>query len=85
MSKEIAVQYSLLIYGNEAAMLAASEQQTHEMHAEYMAYTEAMQKAGIRIGGQRLRPTARTRRRSGSKAIRRCAGFFRVGAPLLRG
>lgn len=52
------MQYALLIYGNETAMLAASEQQTHEMHAEYMAYTEAMQKAGIGIGGQRLRPTS---------------------------
>ena len=28
------------------------------MHAEYMAYSEAMKKAGIMVGGERLRPTS---------------------------
>ncbi|HEX9811465.1 MAG TPA: YciI family protein [Burkholderiales bacterium] len=52
------MQYALLIYTNEAAAAVASEQQGREMHAEYMAYSEAMQKAGIMSGGERLRPTS---------------------------
>ena len=52
------MQYALLIYNNEAAELAANEQQNREMHAQHMAYAEAMQKAGIMTGGQRLRPTS---------------------------
>jgi hypothetical protein len=52
------MQYALLIYTNEAAAAAASEQQGREMLGEYMAYGEAMQKAGIMVGGERLRPTS---------------------------
>jgi hypothetical protein len=51
------MQYALLIYTDEAAAHAASEPQQQEVHAAFMAYTEAMQKAGIMVGGQRLRPT----------------------------
>lgn len=52
------MQYALFIYANEAAELAASEQEKHEVHAQHMAYAEAMRKAGIMLGGQRLRPTS---------------------------
>jgi hypothetical protein len=52
------MQYALLIYTNEAAAAAASEQQSREMLGEYMAYSEAMKKAGIVVGGERLRPTS---------------------------
>lgn len=50
--------YLLLIYGNEAAMLAASEEQTSQTLAAYGAYTEAMRKAGVMLGGERLKPTS---------------------------
>lgn len=52
------MQYLLMIYGNEAGMLAASNEQKGQMLAAYTAYTEALQKAGVIRGGERLRPTA---------------------------
>jgi hypothetical protein len=51
------MQYMLLIYGNEAGMLAASKEAATQMTAAYMAYTEAMKKAGVLVGANRLRPT----------------------------
>ena len=52
------MQYLLMIYGNEAAMAAATEAQAGQMMAAYGAYTEAMASAGVLLGGNRLRPTA---------------------------
>jgi hypothetical protein len=52
------MEYLLLIHSNEAAMQAAPQEATNQMHAAYMAYTEALQKAGVLRGGNRLRPTA---------------------------
>jgi len=52
------MQYLLLIYGNEKAMLSASKEVAAKMMAAYTAYTEAMKKAGVYIGGNRLKPTA---------------------------
>ena len=51
------MKYLLLIYGNEAAMEAASKADTERMHGAYGAYTEAMVKAGVIAGGERLRPS----------------------------
>jgi hypothetical protein len=52
------MKYMLLIYGNEAAVLSASQEQVGQMMAAYGAYTEAMKKAGAYVDGQRLRPTS---------------------------
>jgi hypothetical protein len=52
------MKYMLLIYGNEASMQSASKPAVDQMHAAYIAYTEALQKAGVIVGGERLRPTA---------------------------
>lgn len=52
------MQYLLMIYGNEAGMLSASKEMVGQMSAAYTAYTEAMKKAGIWVGGERLRPTS---------------------------
>ncbi len=52
------MQYLLLIYGNEAGMLNASKAQAEQMMATYGAYTEAMKKAGVLVGANRLRPTS---------------------------
>jgi len=55
------MKYLLLIYGNEAAMQSASKSDVDQMHAAYMAYTDALQKAGVIAGGERLhRSTAAT-------------------------
>ncbi len=51
------MQYMLLIYGNEAGMASAPTEAVTQMNAAYMAYTEAMVKAGILQGGNRLRPS----------------------------
>ena len=40
------MQYLLMIYGNEAGMLAASKEMATQMSGAYFAYTEAMKKAG---------------------------------------
>jgi len=52
------MRYILLIYGNEAGMLSASKEAASQMMAAYTAYTEAMKKAGVYVGGDRLRPTS---------------------------
>jgi hypothetical protein len=52
------MQYLLMIYGNEAGMQSATKEQTGQIMAAYRAYTEAMQKAGAYIGGNRLQPTS---------------------------
>ena len=52
------MQYLLLIYRNEAAMLSASKEAAGQMTAAYAAYTEAMKKAGAYIGGNRLQATS---------------------------
>ncbi len=52
------MQYLLMIYTSEAAEAAAKPADTEQMHAAYGAYTEALQKAGAMVGGERLRPTS---------------------------
>jgi hypothetical protein len=52
------MKYMLLIYGNEAGMLSASKETASQSMAAYSAYTEAMKKAGVHLGGDRLRPTS---------------------------
>jgi len=50
------MQYLLMIYSNEAGLQAASKEQIGQMSAAYAAYTEALMKAGVIRGGERLRP-----------------------------
>ena len=50
------MKYLLLIYGNEAAMMSADKSSVEQMMAAYAAYAEAMKKAGVLVGGERLRP-----------------------------
>jgi hypothetical protein len=52
------MQYLLMIYDNEAAMAALSEAEGGKLLAAYGAYSEAMVKAGVLLGGNRLRPTS---------------------------
>ena len=52
------MKYMLLIYGNEANMLTADKAAVERISPAYAAYMEAMQKAGVIVGGERLRPTA---------------------------
>lgn len=89
------MQYLLLIYGNETAMLNAPKEAAGQMMAAYLAYTEAMKKAGAYVGGNRLRPTAdaTTVRAPGGKASvlngpfaetrEQLGGYFLIEAPDL--
>ena len=52
------MKYMLLIYANEANAEKASKKDTEQTHAAYGAYTEALVKAGVIAGGDRLRPTS---------------------------
>ena len=52
------MQYLLLIYTNENAMLNAPREAASQVVGAYTAYTEAMKKAGVWVGGERLRPTS---------------------------
>ena len=51
------MQYLLMIYGNEQAMLSASKETVVQMVGAYNAYTQAMKTAGVLQGSNRLRPT----------------------------
>jgi len=66
------MKYMLLIYGNEAAMEAATEANMGQMMAAYGAYSEAMVKAGAYVAGDRLRPT------SSGTTVRSVAGKTQV-------
>lgn len=52
------MQYLLMIYGSEAAAQSLTEAQVGQMLSAYGAYSEALRKAGVMVGGNRLRPTA---------------------------
>jgi hypothetical protein len=89
------MQYLLLIYGNEGAMLSASKEAASQMMAAYAAYTEAMKKAGAYLGGNRLQPTstATTVRAPGGKSNvldgpyaetkEQLGGYYMIEAPDL--
>jgi hypothetical protein len=52
------MKYMLLIYANEAAFQALPKAEAERGLAAYMAYTEALEKAGVRVASNRLRPIA---------------------------
>lgn len=51
------MQYLLMIYDNEAARAKLSKEDDDKILAAYGVYYEAMAKAGVMKGGQRLRPS----------------------------
>ena len=89
------MQYLLMIYGSEAGRLAASKEQIAQMSAAYAAYTEAMTKAGVIRGGERLRPTSEAttvRVKNGKTEVldgpyadtkEQLAGYFMIDVPDL--
>jgi hypothetical protein len=56
--KETDMKYMLLIFGNETNMANASKADAEQTLGAYRAYTEAMKKAGVLAGGDRLQPTS---------------------------
>ena len=51
------MQYLLMIYNDEAEIASATPETIGPRLAAYHAYGEAMGKAGVVLGGNRLRPT----------------------------
>jgi hypothetical protein len=91
------MQYLMLIYANESAMLSASKEQTAQTMAAYTAYTEAMKKAGAYVGSNRLQPTSTAttvRAPSGKSQVldgpyaetkEQLGGYYLIEAPDLDG
>lgn len=52
------MQYMLLIYGDQAAMASASEDDRQAMYAEYMKFTDDLRSSGAMVGGDELKPSA---------------------------
>ena len=52
------MQYILLLHANEAGFAKMTPAQQQEGYAAYMAYTEALTKAGAAKGSNRLQPVA---------------------------
>jgi hypothetical protein len=52
------MKYLLMIYNDEVAYQARSKADADATMGAYTAYTEALQKAGVLVGGNRLQPTA---------------------------
>jgi len=89
------MKYLLLIYGNEAAMASAAKADAERMLAAYGAYTDTIQKAGILVASERLKPTnsASTVRVAGDKTQvldgpyaetkEQLAGFYMIDVPDL--
>jgi hypothetical protein len=94
-AKELTMQYLLMIYRDEKQMLAASKENSERTMAAYAAYTEAMKKAGVYVGGNRLQPTttATTVRNPNGKASvldgpfaetkEQLGGYYLIDAPDL--
>jgi hypothetical protein len=55
---EMTMDYMLLIHGDEKAEANQRPANAKGMSADYAAYTDAMKKAGVYKGGERLRPTS---------------------------
>jgi hypothetical protein len=51
------MKYLIMIYSNESDEQKRTEQQTGTVIQAYMAYSEALVKAGVMVGGERLRPS----------------------------
>jgi hypothetical protein len=90
---ETVMKYMLLIYGDEAKMRAIPKEDASNMMPAYLAYTEALKKAGILLGGDRLQftETATTVRiRDGktnvvngpyAEAKEQLAGYYLIDVP----
>ncbi len=52
------MQYMLMIYGDESGMVNMTKKDGEQMSAAYAVYTEALQKAGAMVGGDRLHSSA---------------------------
>jgi hypothetical protein len=52
------MKYTLLIYGDEKAAANPTKEEWDALMGEYLAYGEALQKAGVLVGTEALHPTS---------------------------
>jgi hypothetical protein len=95
IDEETSMQYLLMIYGNESAMMNAPKEASSQVLTAYMAYTEAIKKAGVLVGSNRLRPTSEAttvRVPNGKKSVvngpfaetkEQLGGYYLIEAPDL--
>ena len=88
------MQFLLLINGDEARLNTEPQGET-PISPEFIAYTEAMKKAGVWKGGDRLKPTkhgARVRVRDGKSVVldgpyadakEQLGGYYMIDVPSL--
>ena len=50
------MQYLLMLYANEAGWSNLTKEQQQQGVAAYVSYTEALKKAGVHVGSNRLQP-----------------------------
>ncbi len=89
------MKYMLMIYGDEAGEAKTSDGDMQQIMAAYKAYSEALVKAGVMSGGERLHPssTATTVRIAGGKtnvlngpyaeSREQCGGYYLIDVPDL--
>jgi hypothetical protein len=89
------MKYLLMIYQNEGAAAAATKAQQEQMYGAYMAYSEALGKAGVIVGGDRLHPSSSAttvRIANGNKKVlngpyaetkEQLAGYYMIDVPDL--
>lgn len=66
------MRYLLLIHADESGLQDAAPEQVATMSADYAAFNEAMDKANVRLGGERLQPTSKAAtvtKRNGKKLV----------------
>ncbi len=52
------MQYLLMLHSEEAGWDRMTQEQQQQGYAAYMAYSEALKKAGVLLGSNRLRPSS---------------------------
>ena len=89
------MKYLLLNYGPENTLLNLPREEAGQMHAAYLAYVEAMKKAGVLLANHGLRPTAQAttvRAPGGKQSVvngpfaetrEQLGGFFLIEVPDL--
>jgi len=89
------MQYLLMIYADEAGMMAMTPEQAKQSSAAYGVYTKALIDAGVMVGGERLRPTTmatKVRLRDGKSEVldgpyaetrEQLGGYYMIDVPDL--
>jgi hypothetical protein len=89
------MQYLLALYADESRFAQMTPEQQKQGYAAYMAYSQALQEAGVLVGSNRLRPsgTATTVRTTDGKpqvldgpfaeSREQLAGYFLIDVPDL--